>query len=224
MSDRSELDELLTELCDALLVPSIDNHDRSEHIDRIDSVLTFASSDLHDLLRTARNKLIEDSQRDPMWFAFDGSRDLRLQLSRCLQVHLSGSGYLYHGTVHGRLAMILKTGLDPEAKRVWTDKEADRRNLDAAVFFDTTWRGATNWAHIASIRSRGPRSSWKRKPVVLRIARGDLEVARDPLATAPGCVFIKGPVSVEGAEVLREPFSGFPRWEPIEQCLVGSQS
>ncbi|QFT65422.1 hypothetical protein FIU93_01435 [Labrenzia sp. THAF35] len=223
MSELSELDELLAELSDALLVPSLDNCDRFEHIDQIDSVLSSTSSNLHGLLLTVRKQLIEDSQRDPMWFAIDENRDLRLQLVQSLRAHMTGSGCLYHGTVRGRLAKIFNTGLDPEAKRVWRDTDVDRSTVGEGVFFDTTWRGATSWAYIASSRSRGPKNSWSRKPVILRLLRGDHAVEPDPLATAPGCVFIKGVVSVEGAEVLLEPFSGFPRWVPIEQCLGASQ-
>ncbi|MEP0408460.1 MAG: hypothetical protein ABJO97_00585 [Roseibium sp.] len=217
-----DLGELLVELIDALAVPTFDNGDFEGHLEQIDAIMAAAPERLRKTLKSARAQLDSDARRN--WFDFldDQGGVKRLQVISELRSKMESGGYLYHGTTSGNLERISEHGLDPSVKRVWKDEQADRRNLKDAVFFEATWRGATDWALAAAARARGPKRSRSRERVVLRVPRAELEVFKDPLSAKPGSVWVRGPVLVRSADVLTEPFSGFPDWNPLTKFLSRS--
>lgn len=218
-----EMDELLVELADALANPTFDNRDRKEHFDRLEAAMAYAPDDLRETLEQVRRQLADDIRRN--WFDFlaQDFGPSREQMVTALAGHIRHGGYLYHGTIYRNLERIAEDGLIPDARRVWQDVQVDRSALDAPVFFETTWRGATDWAIAAAARARGPKGSRSRQPVVLRVPRAGLTINKDPLSAKPGSVWVKGPVSVSGAGVLGEPFSGFPSWKPLAEVLPVSR-
>ncbi len=205
--------ELILECVDALLSPMWDHSERDGHREQISEVLSNAelTTHLRDLLIKADCTFEEHSRMNMIAFLGkrrSGDRGLAEQLMAQVPQDMQ---YLYHGTVFGKLGAIADKGLAPERPSIW-EGMVEEEHLQDVVFFDQTWRGALDWATATSARSKGPKTSKSRQPVVLRVKRGDHIIEPDRKATKPGCFFICGTVPALDAEVLIGEQRGIPSW------------
>jgi hypothetical protein len=148
---------------------------------------------------------------------FPESRDhCRTLAGSLLDVQFNGARtFFYHGTTLGRLDEISRDGLLPGRKPVWNRDQEIREYSETAVFLTDTWRGAVNWAQMAHLSSRGPRSGRARYPVVLRVSCANLQVEPDRVARARGCFMFRGPLPTERIELLTSIEGVPPHWERL---------
>jgi len=227
--DVGTIAELLWECADAIELAVVDGSHRDTHYARIAELMasTDTSPQLVELLRCAEEKMRIVSTLSPLDFiSIDGRQDNSIAIalrSFADPVH----SHLYHGTVFGRLPSIVKDGLVPAMKPVWTAnryvKESVQEYCKHAVFFTTSWRAAVTWAEAAHRRSRGPRDSLSRTPVIVRIPGDGLAIEPDRVAVAPKCVLVRGSVPAANAEVFVAPLQGFPTWTSLDS-LVASRA
>lgn len=212
--------DLMLECADALLCPFWDHEERGDHRKQISAALASAElpDHLSNLLKRA-DGAFEAHSRMSMIDFISGSRsgDQMLAQELIAQVPLSQQ-YLYHGTVFSKLDAIADEGLAAGRPSNWQGM-VDEEHLKGVVFFDQTWRGAMDWATVASARLRGPKASSNRQPVILRIRRGANAVEPDQKATKPGCFFVRGSVSVLDAGVLVGEQRGIPEWCQLDKVV-----
>lgn len=212
--------DLMLECADALLCPLWDHEERDDHRIQISAVLASGQlpDHLYDLL-TRADGAFEAHSRMRMIDFISSSRtgDQMLAQELIAQVPLSLQ-YLYHGTTFAKLAAIADEGLVSGRPSNWKGL-VDEEHLNGAVFFDQTWRGAMDWAMVASSRLKGPKLSKNRQPVILRIRRGANSVEPDQKATKPGCFLVRGNVSALGAGVLVGEQRGIPEWCPLDKVV-----
>jgi hypothetical protein len=112
----------------------------------------------------------------------------------------------------------------PARKPVWTAsryiRAAVQEQCRDGVFFTTSWRAAVTWAEAAHLHARGRRNSVARNPVIIRIPKEGLEIETDRMAASPGCVFVRGAVSVVDAGVFLGPLAGFPTWKSLNDVVA----
>lgn len=210
--------ELVLECSDALLCPTWDNQERNEHLTSISKALASKTLPprLRDLLSKAASAL-EAHSRINLIDIVTNSQSGDLQLAHELKAHVPLNMHcLYHGTVFARLAAIAAEGLSPGRPSNWKDMVA-KEHLEGAVFFDHTWRGALDWAIVASARTKGPKTSRNRRPVVLRVRRGAYSVELDQKATKPGCFLVRERVCTSNADALVGLQRGIPKWRPLRE-------
>ncbi len=212
--------ELLLECADALLCPTWDHEEREGHLTSISEALSSPTlpPKLRDLLTKAAASFKIHTQMSMADFIFSNRNgDLRLADELQAQVPL-GMRYLYHGTAFGSLSGIAVDGLSPGCSSNWKGM-VEEEHLQGVVFFDRTWRGAFDWAAVACAKMRGPRSSKNRRPVVLRIRRGNSSIEPDGKATKPGCFLTRSRVCTSDAEVLVGLQRGIPRWTTLREVV-----
>lgn len=152
--------------------------------------------------------LCPDEGRDLAAAMFGSIWELSRELGKRLHV--------FHGTTAGRLGDIMEYGLVPGSSSPWRNAGSEvELQCQQFTFFAKTWTDATDYAYLAHCRTRGPKTSWTRAPVVLRLPTDGLALERDPLASKPGCLRVPGRVSAVHAEVRLSPFIGISRWMPI---------
>ena len=221
-SPSVSLDELLVECIDALRVPAWDSEDRAEHLRllRAHTRRRNISMEVRSLLKHVSHEL---GARSPIDFVFDDRSRLRREalVAEVLESEdLNIPRFAYHGTICGRLASIAELGLRPAFKPVWKDPDLAARCAEF-VFLADTWRGAAGWAQTAHLHSRGRRDGFHRRPVIIRISATGLDLEVDRVATAPGNLQVRGPVSVESAVVFVGPLlSGYPHWRPLAEAIA----
>jgi hypothetical protein len=214
--------EFLLECADALELASIDGTDRDAHFAKIAKLVTSTqpSADAKVLLQEAGTKMRELSRMTSLQIAVQPDTQARVIASqlRALIPRDLARPYIYHGTVHGRLASIAAVGLVPAFKPVWKEGAHVEAHAKTAVFFTESWRSAVTWAEVAHFRSRGRRSSVARRPVVIRVSSDGLAIERDVVATAPGCLLVLGTVPAASAHVFVS-MRGYPDWINIHKAI-----
>lgn len=217
-----DLIELLDECTDALSVPTWDYKNREEHLALIEAALVRDTTpdDIRKLLRSAAAIFREQHKMNRLSLALeDKAAGWKLAADIQSKTECTSSRFIYHGTIYGRLSDISKNGLVPGKVRVWKDRYVPRHLVDSAVFFASTWRGAMLWAESAHCHARGPRNGMYRSLVVIRLPASGFAPEPDPLANRPGCLMVKGRVSVKDAEALHGSVQGFPKWRPLADVL-----
>ena len=101
---------------------------------------------------------------DAMHFAVSDKSHLN-ELAAEIEQAIDGPLFVYHGTILGRLKSIAKDGLKAGEQSVWKEEQVSREYLESAVFFETTWRKALDWALITHVKSRGPKEGRNRQPI-----------------------------------------------------------
>lgn len=210
------LSELILECVDALESPSHDNACRDDHIDKIAEALQSGqlSAEQQAVLGEAA-AIFKFHKHCELTDFMSGRARREVQLAeRLSDLVPMPSRYVYHGTVQRRLRSIVAEGLVPGKQPVWHGL-VDAAHLASAVFFASSWRAALDWAEFTHARTRGPKESLGRTPVVIRIKMGDLDVVPDRLAAKPGSFMVLRGVPAENAEVILGRVQGMPTWQPI---------
>lgn len=134
---------------------------------------------------------------------------------RALRLAIGGERYVYHGTTLGRLGSILRAGLVPGAPPVWRDAKL-QTHVASGVFLADSWAGALNWAETAHRKSRGPRDSRTRRPIILRVPAGNVSMVEDARAMATGCLVSSSRVDVQAAKGILARSEGPLDWRPLQ--------
>lgn len=220
------IEELLSECLDALF-PGGD--DRDEHRRLIGLALSS-----HSMPERTRSALVQLDERFRLhhptnpWCMFPSPNErdaFQLGILEGLAPRVLPQ-YAYHGTTVGCLEGVFEHGLVPGKKPIWTGQSEEalrvREHSDGGVFFTDSWRSAMHWwAFIAHKRSRGPKTSRKRMPAVIRLNARNLKLEVDALATALSWK-VSGPVRAVHAEVIIGFDIGFPRWVPLRLAVSSS--
>jgi hypothetical protein len=217
-----ELAAFLADCADVLASPGYDPEHLEGHAARIEALVQAGrrASDLVSLLEEVR-PVIERLRSSPIAFLEMSSKRLD-ELSAALMTAANDAGwrpYLYHGTVFARLPQIHREGLKPGEVPVWRTERLLQR-CSEAVFFAVGWRSAANFASYTSARTRGPKDGPGRRPVVLRLPAGGLDVEVDTWATTDGCRMVRGSVPMAGADVFLPPLHGVPTWRPLAEVVA----
>lgn len=219
--------ELLNECVDALLIPTWDYDHREEHLSFIEEALAMDATpcEIRELLRSAATIFRGQQKMDRLILALEDQMSAGQELVAEIKSKMGWPlpPFVYHGTIYGRLASISKDGLVPGKVPVWKDQHVPRQFADCGVYFASTWRGAMGWAECARMSSRGPRNGIHRSLVVIRLPASGLSLESDPLASSPGCLMVRGKVSVKDADVLHGKVHGFPTWRPLDDVLSSTR-
>lgn len=218
---KATLEEFLGECADAIQWAAVDREHRAAHYARISQLVR--SRDLQprvvSLLRAAQATMRAASGASVMDLVMsDRQQDFAL-VNELRSLALPADAYVYHGTVFGRLRSIAELGLIPALKPVWKTSRYVGAHVEeqcqGAVFFTSAWRTAVQWAEAAYSRSRGRRASLARSPAVIRVPTPALTIELDRVARVPGCVLVRGVVSVANADVFLAPLVGVPTWRSL---------
>ncbi len=218
-----DLIELLNECADALSVPTWDHKEREEHLSLIEEALAMDATPggIRELLRSAATIFRKQQKMDRLILALgdeaSAGQELATDIHSKMGWHLPP--FVYHGTIYGRLGSISKDGLVPGKVPVWKDEHVPRHLADSAVFFASTWRSAMGWAECAQIDSRGPHNGIHRSLMVIRLPASGLPLESDPLANSPGCLMVRGRVSLKDTDVLHGRVRGYPKWRKLDDFL-----
>jgi hypothetical protein len=221
------IEELLSECLDAL---SPGGKGRDEHRRLIGLALSRQS--IPERTRSALVQLDERfrlHQQDHPWAMFQTREEagaFRRRIDEGLAARVLPQ-YVYHGTTVGHLESILALGLIPGKNPIWTGQSEEaiqiREHSNGSVFFSDSWRGAMyTWAFVAHKRTRGPKTSRKRLPAVIRLDSRNLSLEADALAAARSWK-VSRPVPTLDAEVIIGFDIGFPCWVPL-RLAVSSMS
>ena len=219
------LTELMIECFDALSPAGMDLSERHDHLKYVHEAIvdTATPKDAKDALLLTKEAFLRQENADPMSLAINPIEEAT-EAMKLISVWLGSVGatrYVFHGTVFKRLSQILTKGLMGGEATVWDDKLVPGINSFSAVYFDSTWRGALDWAEIAHSKTRGKRDSISRMPVVIRIPVDEhLSLEPDPFAGKAGCYIVKGNVPVDDAQAIVGRVEGFPKWQPLQSVLA----